>query len=629
LFQNRAAPSPHDQGVTAASTNPRYQSVPKVDDSSRRRGGGSSLSPASSSKPSTQSSNSRRPQNDLVNEADYGPYSHMESSTLGSRTLKGSSSDYSKSNLSYEAKPTYNINSIQSNYRKKSDPEADDYLHEGPDDPNTIKFILCSGRGCVNVFTLFILIAGLLMLFAGYPLISHFDKKPASTNGAFGIGGTNGTGQIAIIPPSLKLVDPDTPAADRKWTSPYNKDTYHLVFSDEFNVEGRTFWPGDDPFWTAVDLWYGATGDYEWYTPEQVNTTGGHLQITMDQKPMHNLNFRSGMLQSWNKFCYQGGYLEFSAILPGSPQEIGWWPGLWTMGNLARPGYLGTTDGMWPYSYGACDSGILKNQTAVGRPGYEDVSTYTKNNKEGLNWLSGMRTPGCTCNAAEHPGPNPNVGRSAPELDVVEAQIQGGSGQASQSFQLAPFDLAYDYVANAATIFDEGTTSFNTYKGGVYQEAVSAVTPIPNSAYENTGARFTTFGVEYEPDWNENGGGFITWYINGVPTWTAVGAVMPADPNIDVSQRIIPVEPMTIIMNLGLSRGFQSDLDFTTLTFPATMKIDYVRVFQNDNTPADLVSCDPLDHPTSAYINQYEEVYNNVNHTTWPNPVPKNRLTGC
>jgi beta-glucanase (GH16 family) len=36
------------------------------------------------------------------------------------------------------------------------------------------------------------------------------------------------------------------------------------------------------------------------------------------------------------------------------------------MGNLARPGYGGTTDGMWPYSYDTCDIGTLPNQTLNG-----------------------------------------------------------------------------------------------------------------------------------------------------------------------------------------------------------------------------------------------------------------------
>lgn len=34
-------------------------------------------------------------------------------------------------------------------------------------------------------------------------------------------------------------------------------------FSDEFNVPGRTFYDEDDPFFQAVDLWYGVTMDKE------------------------------------------------------------------------------------------------------------------------------------------------------------------------------------------------------------------------------------------------------------------------------------------------------------------------------------------------------------------------------
>lgn len=39
--------------------------------------------------------------------------------------------------------------------------------------------------------------------------------------------------------------------------------TWNLVFSDEFNKEGRTFYDGDDPYFEAVDLWYGVTQDLE------------------------------------------------------------------------------------------------------------------------------------------------------------------------------------------------------------------------------------------------------------------------------------------------------------------------------------------------------------------------------
>lgn len=47
--------------------------------------------------------------------------------------------------------------------------------------------------------------------------------------------------------------------------------------------------------------------------------------------------------------------IEVSVQLPGSGQISGLWPAVWTMGNLGRPGYGATTDGMWPYSYQGCD----------------------------------------------------------------------------------------------------------------------------------------------------------------------------------------------------------------------------------------------------------------------------------
>lgn len=82
------------------------------------------------------------------------------------------------------------------------------------------------------------------------------------------------------------------------------------MFSDEFNIDGRTFYPGDDPFWEAVDIWYGATEDLEWYDPGQATTANGSLVLTLEQYNNHQLNYRSGMLQSWNKFCFTGGYIE-------------------------------------------------------------------------------------------------------------------------------------------------------------------------------------------------------------------------------------------------------------------------------------------------------------------------------
>ena len=58
------------------------------------------------------------------------------------------------------------------------------------------------------------------------------------------------------------LIDPDTPDSAQTKKSVDGK-TLKLVFSDEFNQDGRTFYEGDDPFFQAVDLWYGVTQDLE------------------------------------------------------------------------------------------------------------------------------------------------------------------------------------------------------------------------------------------------------------------------------------------------------------------------------------------------------------------------------
>jgi beta-glucan synthesis-associated protein KRE6 len=117
-----------------------------------------------------------------------------------------------------------------------------------------------------------------------------------------------------------QMIDPHTPDSAKTRTG-FDGEDYELVFSDEFEMDGRTFYPGDDPYWEAVDLWYGSTADLEWYDPAQITTKNGQLVITMDQVAdmtlNHGLPYKSGMLQSWNKFCFSSGYIEVSITLPG------------------------------------------------------------------------------------------------------------------------------------------------------------------------------------------------------------------------------------------------------------------------------------------------------------------------
>lgn len=75
----------------------------------------------------------------------------------------------------------------------------------------------------------------------------------------------------------------------------------------------------------------------------------------------------------------------------------------------------------------------------------------------------------------------------------------------------------------------------------------------------------------------------------------------PADPVTQVSQRLISQEPMSIIMNLGMSSSFQT-LDLANLPFPSKMRVDYVRIYQREGEIN--LTCDPDDFPTAKYINE-------------------------
>ncbi|EPQ31189.1 uncharacterized protein PFL1_01377 [Pseudozyma flocculosa PF-1] len=637
-----------DNGATIPSgpgPNPRGQ--PPYDPSSARGAMASSrphgAAPRNNGGTASESSSN-------VGGSEFGPYSHLRgrgnpnngngngngggggggdprgkyAPAAGGASAVGSSSSSHSSSQRYAAAQNAQL------LVDSKDAEPDDYLHN-PDadwDKSSHAF---SVRGFLNVLTLALIGLALLMLFAGYPILANtlkvFDN---SKKGGFNIGGTNGSGQVPDLQ-IRQLVDKDT-KEEVKRIRLQNVD-YQLVFSDEFEQEGRTFWPGDDPFWEAMDFYYGATFDFEWYSPEAVNTTNGALLITMEEKVTHNLNFQSGMVQSWNKFCFQGGYIEFSIKQPGTPTTKGYWPAAWIMGNLGRPGFLASTHGMWPYSYQSCDTGVLDGQMYVNKSGPYDVlhSTATFAEQGRLNLLPGMRTPACTCPGQSHPGPNNNVGRSAPELDILEAQIQTHRGEthsfASQSIQTAPFDIRYEWDNSTATIYDDTITEFNTYTGSTLQEAVSGVTQIPDRGFFGTNDEFITYGLAYEPDWNADGGGWVVWYIDGKPTWKVTGASIGPVPKLDVGQRTVPTEPMSIIMNLGIASGFQP-VDFGPggVSFPAYMAFDYVRVYQRPD--AIKVSCDPKDYPTAQYIEDHIKVYTNPNLTLFTDAYdwPTNKM---
>jgi beta-glucanase (GH16 family) len=52
------------------------------------------------------------------------------------------------------------------------------------------------------------------------------------------------------------------------------------------------------------------TNNLEWYDPMAVTTVDGSLKVTLDEFKSHDLNYQGGLLATWNKFCFTGGYIE-------------------------------------------------------------------------------------------------------------------------------------------------------------------------------------------------------------------------------------------------------------------------------------------------------------------------------
>lgn len=297
--------------------------------------------------------------------------------------------------------------------------------------------------------------------------------------------------------------------------------------------------------------------------------------------------------------CFTGGRIEAAISLPGRGDIEGFWPGFWAMGNLGRPGYPATTDGLWPYTYhDECDVGITPNQSS----------------SDGLSLLPGMRLPACTCDGQDHP--NSGKSRAAPEIDALEASsgfmgpgsYDGATGTASQSAQVAPFDIWYQPDYDYVSVYDNLVTSMNAYRGGVYQEALSGVTWLNNDWY--SGNEYQTYGFEYTP----GATGKIDWIVGEDYTWSLDHRALR--PNGNIGQRVIPTEPMAVVMNFGLSNSFaQVFLPNLIELMPATMRFDYIRIYQDSASKS--VTCDPTDYPTTAYIADHPEPYANANLSLW------------
>ncbi|TVY93414.1 Beta-glucan synthesis-associated protein [Lachnellula willkommii] len=465
--------------------------------------------------------------------------------------------------------------------------EADDKFHMPADDDDITYKAKWSDyfdrRSIVSTIGGIVLVLGLLCVFILLPILTYsthliipVGKASAGNYGPAWAHVNNNTYPLLRNVRS-SLIDPDTPASAMTRDSTFDDSKLQLVFSDEFNDDNRTFFPGDDPYWTGADLWYGATQDFEWYDPDAVTTGGGTLQMKLDKFANHGLDYRSGMLNSWNQMCFKGGVFEVSVSLAGPSGIPGLWPGAWTMGNLGRPGYKATTEGVWPYTYDNCDAGITPNQSS----------------SDGMSNLPGQKLNACTCKGQDHP--NPGVGRALPK------------STSSKEYMAIP---------------NYETTQMNSYCGGPFQQAISGTTLLNNSWYD--GNAYQKYAFEYIPGTST---GKIAWFVGEDPTLILDGRAI--GPNGNVGARQISEEPMSMVLNLGFSASWTQIL-LADLKFPTVMHVDYVRIYQKPGQNS--TTCDPPGYPTTDYIANHAAAYENVNFTSWNDTGyswPTNKLTGC
>ena len=71
-----------------------------------------------------------------------------------------------------------------------------------------------------------LIFGSLITLFAGYPIISYYQRAQWEQNG-FNLGGINATGQVPVLPNLATRIDNDTPQSAYTRTG-FDGNTYNL-----------------------------------------------------------------------------------------------------------------------------------------------------------------------------------------------------------------------------------------------------------------------------------------------------------------------------------------------------------------------------------------------------------------
>lgn len=105
--------------------------------------------------------------------------------------------------------------------------------------------------------------------------------------------------------------------------------------------------------WLHIFAFTDTNSALHYYCHDNAQTANGFLNISTIQKVNEYRAFnektkkfyadkkyvQSAMLQGWNKFCFTGGIVEFSAQLPGKHNVGGLWPACKLLGVELMPGF--------------------------------------------------------------------------------------------------------------------------------------------------------------------------------------------------------------------------------------------------------------------------------------------------
>ncbi|KAI9985823.1 hypothetical protein PInf_024596 [Phytophthora infestans] len=367
--------------------------------------------------------------------------------------------------------------------------------------------------------------------------------------------------------------------------------------SDEFNTAGSSFEPGDDHLWTSIDKADSVNSALEIYmhnmTGTQCNGDDCYFYIEADTGET------AAMVQSWNKFCFQGGMIEVRAQLPGaSPtrrqsdvktgsgsvraSSIDYyptWPGIWMMGNLGRAIFSASTAprATMIRGMGERESRSRAPEIDILEGGGTAISSSVQvgpGMPEDFRLIADAESSYCfyTYDCATE---------GANSIDVPKAYYENLRGHKS---------CIRASCGNNDTSCTASSGSTDASSEFAYQmDAISSNWEIQVSAY--------TDWLTYQLEWVMGDDGYIRWMLAGEPLFEITADVLTNPPQ-DAAQ----MNPKKIMLenhymglkasNAGDGGCYGNGSDATTNAicdaFPMYLKVDYVRVYQDKSSDSSM-----------------------------------------